>query len=796
MDAIAGPSFGIEYDGSFTFTSKASMDSILHRPAPFSENQTVFVPSATDPLVTVAATVIEEPVDPAKNPYVVRFENGDIAEVPTTDIKDTLSTAPPSIDPVNPKAPCPSLPWIKHDAACTFSHPSLGPKPKWGLLKCDPSKPIESAWHFASGKKGQGKIVELPRFCETAQTLLTEQRLFQGRKNIRKTGTARRMRCLSNAISRKIAQVGFKKCLSTSYCKRVSAQELDVCQTPTLLTHDKLTNKDRSLWDASYAEEYYGLQDLGTWEVITDDEYQQIKNVVGKALPSMAISTIKYDGEGKPDRCKYRIVVLGNLDPNDWSKDECFAPVLSQMELRLLLSIAASKKCIPKTGDVSQAFVQSTLPAGEEYVIRPPTGCPLSKRGTYLKLLKTLYGLKRSPRHWYEKARKTLISIGLKPLQHAPCIFTGTLIPGEPPIYLGLYVDDFLYFSESKAVEQMFEEKFGKAIKTTFNGPVTHFLGITFTTSTDPSGNVTINLSQLPFIETMLQNQSMDSDLVNSTPTPYKSGLPIDSIPNIEYSKEKQQQLTADFQHIVGCLQWLTVSTRPDIATATNILSKYLSNPSQGHLDHCKHVLRYLKGTKDLGISFTTASNSTLSAFIHSPIEEHLVALADANWGAQDQSTKRLEKEILLPLFTTRSLSGHLVWLNGPVHWMSKRQTITARSTAEAEIYATDECTKNILHFRHLLQDMDLLETFAPAATILHNDNAACVQWSRNMTTKGLRHVQIRENAVRESVLSEHVIIQHIAGEINLADLFTKEDRDQRHYITIRDNIMTRRMRH
>ena len=61
------------------------------------------------------------------------------------------------------------------------------------------------------------------------------------------------------------------------------------------------------------------------------------------------------------------------------------------------------------------------------------------------------------------------------------------------------------------------------------------------------------------------------------------------------------------------------------------------------------------------------------------------------------------------------------------------------------------------------------------------------------MTTKGLRHVQIREKAVRESVISGKVDIKHIAGEINLADMFTKEDRDQRHFITIRDAVMTRR---
>ena len=211
------------------------------------------------------------------------------------------------------------------------------------------------------------------------------------------------------------------------------------------------------------------------------------------------------------------------------------------------------KECVPKTGDVSQAFVQSTLPKGEEYVIRPPPGCPLSQKGTYLKLLKTLYGLKRSPRHWYEKARKTLISIGLKPLEHSPCIFTGVLIQGEPLIYLGLYVDDFIYFCESEAVEKKFEEKFGSLIKTTFNGPVTHFLGITFTTTVDSFGNVTLNLSQLPFIESLLHNHSMDSDVINSTPTPYRTGLPVDSIPDIEYTDTKQRQITADFQHLVGC---------------------------------------------------------------------------------------------------------------------------------------------------------------------------------------------------------------------------------------------------
>ena len=99
-------------------------------------------------------------------------------------------------------------------------------------------------------------------------------------------------------------------------------------------------------------EEYMGLhEDIGTWEYITEQEYQALHKTIGKALLSMAISKIKKDANGNPNRAKYRIVVLGNLDPNK----DCFAPVLSPLELRLLVAIATQQRIIPKTGNVSQA---------------------------------------------------------------------------------------------------------------------------------------------------------------------------------------------------------------------------------------------------------------------------------------------------------------------------------------------------------------------------------------------------------------------------------------------------------
>ena len=771
----AGPRFNEKYDGSFTFTSRADLDNILHRPSPFNIDETVFVKHPDNDKYT-KASIFHSPFDASAQPFTVRFPDGSLSQHMADDILDHDPDAP-LIEP-SPAQADPLLPWIKHDAKVTFSHPALGPQHKWGFLQHDPSAPTESAWSFVAGKNKTGQTVELPNFRQIIPTLLTSHQLFNGWRTIRTVGIARRMSLLTTAI-----------------CRKVHASKLDIKSAPaSLLRHNRLSPNDRILWDASYAEEYNGLRDLNTWEVITEEEYIRMRPYTGSALPSMAISTLKKDKDGNPVRCKYRIVVLGNLDPHNWSKSDCFAPVLSQLELRTLLAIAASKNCTPKQADVSQAFVQSTLPSDEKYIISPPAGCPLSKPKTYLRLLKTLYGLKRSPRHWYEKARSILISLGLRPCTHSPCIFHGCLIPGHPPIYIGLYVDDLIYFSESNAVEKVFEKRFGSKIKTTFNGPVDHFLGIAFSLSTNPAGNTHIALSQPAFIETLLEEYNYNSPKVNSTPSPFRSGLPVDSIPDHEYSFEKQRAITEEYQHLVGSFQWLASSTRPDLATITNILARYSSNPSVGHLNHCKHVLKYLKGTIDLGISFCADQNQTLSSYIHFPLSTNtLTGLSDANWGPQDQSQPKdpLSPQPSLPLFKSRSMSGYIQWLNGPLHWQSKRQTITARSTAEAEIYATDECCKSILHIRLILSDLELLTTFCPGATTIYNDNNACVLWSTNMTTKGLRHVQIRENAVRESIANNTISVHHIAGDVNIADLFTKEDRDVTHFLSLRNAIMT-----
>ena len=198
----------------------------------------------------------------------------------------------------------------------------------------------------------------------------------------------------------------------------------------------------------------------------------------------------------------------------------------------------------------------------------------------------------------------------------------------------------------------------------------------------------------------------------------------------------------------------------------------------------------------DKGENFTfdvRISHLRFSSFVQYPVDpSQLLPLSDANWGPQDASfPKPTDSPVLLDLWKSRSISGFIIWLGGPLHWMSKRQTVTARSSAESEIYAMDECTKALQHIANILKDLDVFDDYTDGPIPLKNDNAAAVQWSYNMTTKGLRYIQMRENAVKEQCALGFIAPEHQSGATNLSDLFTKEDKDDNHYCLMVDAVMS-----
>jgi hypothetical protein len=348
------------------------------------------------------------------------FQDGSIVEY--SDTSNLLESVPSS----SLSSPVTLLPhWIQGGANATLFLENMT-KPRHGKLFLS-----NDSWVFCPGTStdlSQG--IPLPDLSATCQTLLDTGQLFRGHAKFRRVYNARAQVQLRHSVLRHVSAHGLLSLVAPS----------------SLKSHLSMHPNDKEIWDDAYCEEFDGLSLLPTWEVLSEQQYRQLyKNV--KALPSMAIATIKYDANNRPKRAKYRIVVLGNHDYHQWSKESTAAPVMSQLELRILTSLAVYNRRVLKNCDIKQAFVQSSLPEEEIYIVKPPVGCLKSSPGSYWKLLRSLYGLRRAPKLWYDKISSHLRQMGLQQAENSPCLFVGTLIEGQPPIYVGIYVDGIIYFS-------------------------------------------------------------------------------------------------------------------------------------------------------------------------------------------------------------------------------------------------------------------------------------------------------------------------------------------------------------
>eukprot|EP00804_Cyclotella_cryptica_P030273 CCRYP_019237-RA/>CCRYP_019237-RA protein AED:0.06 eAED:0.03 QI:0/0/0/1/0/0/3/0/1322 len=596
----------------------------------------------------------------------------------------------------------------------------------------------------------------------------------------------------------------------------VSAKNLLHPCPPSLTEALHPSNPDRDTWLKSYNEEKGGLEGMDVFERLNKKQYLALKRTgrIGKALPSMCVLVVKTDKDGKPDRAKSRIVVLGNFEDRIYEKSQKYAPVLKYTSLRLLTSKAVSDKWILQQGDCKNAFCQAYLPDDELTVVRPPVGDPGHSRDEYWLLKKTLYGLRRSPHHWYNKITKILKDMGLQASPHDPCLYSGVLhhpptlsSQHRKPIHIGLYVDDFVYYSEDADEEKRFRHMLASKIKVDFMGDVDYFLGAAFTWRRHVNGDLSAFLSQTAFTEYMAHRFAVDN--MNPVPnmTPYRSGLPIDSIPPPDAKDPDQKRRTKCYQSMVGCINWLATCTRPDVSPVLTFLVSYSNNPAHQHYKAALHTVKYLLSTAEYGISYHSNATSTVQAFNHFPHHhdreaytdvlppcpadcQRLTAFSDACWGGQFGSA--VDDGTPLELFKFRSLSGFVICrAGGPIAWKSIRQAQTAHSSCEAEILATDACVAELLHLRHVALDLGILK--AAKRIVVYNNNKAAVNWAAAFTSKGTKHLNLHENCVREAHHGNVVDITHIPGVINASDLFTKELKDAAHFRRCRDSFMVSR---
>jgi hypothetical protein len=421
-------------------------------------------------------------------------------------------------------------------------------------------------------------------------------------------------------------------------------------------------------------------------------------------------------------------------------------PVGKLATLHFMLSFAAQDEWKNDHLDVIPAFlnpeidkeVHMELPDGIEWLDESIS----ESESNFLRLKKALYGLKQAPRLWHQAINSFLLSIEFHRLDADQNLY----IRSDGVLVL-LYVDDMLVFYADTASEKAMgvKEALMQQYKMSNLGPAKKFLGLEI--NRHPDG--TITLGQQAYIEAVIRRFGMEDANTADTPLYHKTRL--DSIPEDE--PEVDPEL---YRSIVGSLGYAVQGTRPDLAYAVAALSRYSSKPYTTHMTAAKRVLRYLKKTADAKLVFPGpgrasdsggASNSTV-----------LVGYTDSDW-ASDRGDRK-------------SQGGYIVQTYGaPVSWSSKKQTVVARSTTEAEYLACSEATREAQSLVYLHRDITG-ETVVP---LIHCDSNGALSTIRSTASSDkAKHIDVAFHNSRHLDAEGIIKFTEISTHENLADVMTK----------------------
>lgn len=228
-----------------------------------------------------------------------------------------------------------------------------------------------------------------------------------------------------------------------------------------LLTYDQaLSGSDRDHWLEAINEEKEAIRKNNTWTVM-----EASKVTEAKPLSSRWVLKVKDDG-----RYRARLVIKGCEQLKGLDFEEVYSPVVSNVSLRILFAIAASKNLYIMSLDIKTAFLHGELK--ETIYIYPPQG--YEDKGKLFKLKKAIYGLKQAPISWNEKFSTLLKEKNLTPLKSDRCLFKRK----NSDLMLAIYVDDgLLVGSDENEMEALLKELENKFEMTINRHPRT-FLGM------------------------------------------------------------------------------------------------------------------------------------------------------------------------------------------------------------------------------------------------------------------------------------------------------------------------------
>ena len=488
-----------------------------------------------------------------------------------------------------------------------------------------------------------------------------------------------------------------------------------------------LSAQDSEEWIEAIKEEMTAMERLGVFEPV-DDRHNQT-SVVG----SRFVFTRKRDKDGRVVRHKVRLVAKGFTQHQDIDYSETFAPTVTITSLRLMMGVAVNRGMVMKQADISTAYLNADLDV--DLMLKLPKNNGVYPEGTIVRLRKAIYGLKQSGRLWNATLDAWLRHQGFQRCETDPCLYRRNTSSSNL-IMIAVYVDDLLIVADTQRDMDDFEKEISaKFAMKPFDDPHV-LLGVNINYDRKAG---TLTMDQSHYITNMLTEYGMDTSHPIGTPmaTNYKDA-PADP---------KQDLPKVPFRALIGSLLFASTRTRPDIATAVGILSRHMTHYNQDHWVAAKHILRYLRGTRDAVLMFRKDTSEALHGY------------ADATY-ASDTST-------------SRSRTGYVLYLaHAPIAWVSRLQKTIASSSAESEYQALASAAQEILFLRQLLSEMIGGDDALPP-TLLHCDNQPSIRVADRCSTT-MRHVRIRFHLIRQLVEEGVITLTYCNTSANIADIFTK----------------------
>jgi hypothetical protein len=492
-------------------------------------------------------------------------------------------------------------------------------------------------------------------------------------------------------------------------------------------------------WKKAMEDEYNSLIDNNVWHLVP--KTKDTIPVTGKWC-----FTHKYGPDGQITRYKARYVARGFSQVQGRDYEETYSPTVRYTTIRTILALAAQRGMSLHQMDIKTAYLNAKV--DEDIYLEQPVGFEQKgKNGEELvcKLDKSLYGLKQSGRNWHNELKSFLITRGFKQAEYDSCLFTKKNQNGKMDFIL-VWVDDLILCSDSET----FAIEFKKAIETRYKisefSELHWFLGMNI--AVDRQKNE-IRINQKKYINNILEKHGMEDCKPVSTPAIENTKLTKQDCPR-EGSVEQNEMRKMDYRGIVGSLNYLAQSTRPDIAFVAHRLSCFVNNPSKIHYVAAKRVLRYLKGTKDVELIYRKDTDGL-----------KMSAVSDADWAGNTDNS--------------RSTSGFGVKLNkrsATISWNSKLQNTIALSTAEAELAACKLAVQEIIYIKGLLEDVNITTT---EPIEISTDNQAMIAMCNNASQFAkTKHVAISINFVKDNIAKKKVKLSYLPTDAMPADLLTK----------------------